>query len=71
MDLLVDSIKPGFGTTNNGNTTRKFFSNPELSSKITFIDKTLIYRFSIILKAINCQFLAIILMKLHIVCSFI
>ncbi|KAK4884126.1 hypothetical protein RN001_000397 [Aquatica leii] len=28
MGLLVDKPKPGYGSTNDGNTARKFFSNP-------------------------------------------
>lgn len=56
MDLLVDAVKPGFGNTNNGNTARKFFAFPALSSRITGIDEALIYRFSVILKALNCSY---------------
>lgn len=49
MGLLVDMPKCGFGTTNDGNTARRFFENPELSSNITGVDKQLIYKFGIIL----------------------
>ncbi|XP_046401687.1 uncharacterized protein LOC124167721 [Ischnura elegans] len=35
MGLIIDVPKPGYGTTNDGNTARRFFSNPKLSAKIT------------------------------------
>ena len=54
MGLLVDIPKPGFGSTNDGNTARRFFGNPELSSEITGIDLSLIINLSIILKIISC-----------------
>lgn len=56
MGLLVDVPKPGFGSSNDGNTARRFFQNPELSSLITGIDTTLIYRFGIILNTLSCGF---------------
>ena len=52
MGLLVDKPKPGFGSTNGGNTARKFFNNPEISSKITGIDVDLINNFSLILRVV-------------------
>lgn len=53
MGLLVDIPRTGAGTTNDGNTARRFFNDPSLSSQITGIDEDLIRRFSTILKAIN------------------
>lgn len=35
LGLIVDSIKPGYGTTNDGNTARRFFNNPQISAEIT------------------------------------
>lgn len=35
MGLIVDVPKSGAGTTNDGNTARRFFSHPQLSSEIT------------------------------------
>ncbi|XP_046384825.1 uncharacterized protein LOC124155152 [Ischnura elegans] len=35
MGLIVDLPKPGFGTTNDGNTARRFFANPALSAEIS------------------------------------
>lgn len=54
--LLIDIPKPGFGNTNDGNTARRFFADPALSSTITGIDQNLIYRCSIILKALNSNY---------------
>lgn len=53
MGLLVDVPKPGFGTTNDGNTARRFFNNPKLAATITGIDEELITRFGVILKTIS------------------
>lgn len=53
MGLLVDKPKPGFGSTNDGNTARRFFEDADTSSKITGIDKELITRFRTILLAIS------------------
>lgn len=46
--LLLDIPKQGFGTTNDGNTARRFFSDPQLASRITNVDKNLINRFATI-----------------------
>lgn len=52
LGLIVDKPKPGYGSTNDGNTARRFFSNVNLSSSITGVDKELITKFSIILRTI-------------------
>ncbi|KAJ4431291.1 hypothetical protein ANN_19888 [Periplaneta americana] len=54
MGLLVDKPKPGFGNTNDGNTSRRFFENPALSASITGVDIEIIRRFNIILQVISC-----------------
>lgn len=54
LGLLVDVVLQGRGTTNDGNTARKFFNNPEKSAEITGVDVQLIRRFAIILSAITC-----------------
>lgn len=54
MGLIVDMVKTGYGTSNDGNTARRFFSNVELSARITGLDKTIITSFSIILRTISC-----------------
>lgn len=53
LGLLVDVPKAGFGNTYDGNTSRRFFANPECSSQITGINLDLIKRFSIILEVIS------------------
>lgn len=45
LGLIVDLPKPGFGNTNDGNTSQ-FFLNRELAAKITGISIKLIYRLS-------------------------
>lgn len=49
---MVDVIKPGVGTTNDGNTARKFFANPALTAEITGLNQTIIQKFRGILQAI-------------------
>lgn len=49
LGMLVDQPKPGYGSTNDGNSARRFFSNYEISAEITGISKQLIYRLWIIL----------------------
>lgn len=53
MGLIVDVPKANYGNTNDGNTSRRFFSDVELASEITSIDFNLIYRFKVILEAIT------------------
>ena len=54
LGLLVERPKPGgSGTSNDWNTARRFFSNPELSSTITGVDKDLIKRFAVVLQVIS------------------
>jgi hypothetical protein len=44
MSLLVNIPKPGFGTTNDGNTARKFFREYALSSSITGLNEDFLKR---------------------------
>lgn len=53
MNLLIDIVKQGSGTTNDGNTARRFFENPDKTAAITGIDYDLIRRFAVILQAIS------------------
>ena len=46
-------VKQGSGSTNDGNTARKFFENYEIISQITGIEKELIKRLYIILQSIS------------------
>lgn len=52
--LLIDYPKQGSGTSNDGNTARRFFRDPELSSQITGVNRELIQRFGIILQTLAC-----------------
>ncbi|KDR19596.1 hypothetical protein L798_06129, partial [Zootermopsis nevadensis] len=55
LSLLVDQPRQGgSGTSNDGNTARRFFENPEVSANITGINEDLIRRFSIILCTLSC-----------------
>lgn len=56
MGLLVDIPKVGFGNSNDGNTSRRFFNDPESSSRITGIDISLIKRFNTILEVLSSGF---------------
>lgn len=53
MGLIVDVPKPGYGNTNDGNTSRRFFADPHLAAKITGLAINLIFRFKVILEAIS------------------
>lgn len=53
LGLNVDKPKPGFGSTNDGNTARTFFKNPAVSAAITGVDETLIRRFSVLLLTLS------------------
>lgn len=53
LGLIVDVAKQGGGTTNDGNSARKFFANSTLSAKITGLKQEIIARFGIILQVIS------------------
>ncbi|KAJ4438245.1 hypothetical protein ANN_14184 [Periplaneta americana] len=53
MGIIVDVPKPGFGNSNDGNTSRRFFMDPALSAEITGMNVELIYRFRVILEVIS------------------
>lgn len=54
--LIVDKPKPGFGNSNDGNTARRFFQNPDISAQITGIDVDLIKKLHIILIVISSSY---------------
>lgn len=54
MGLLIDIPKHGSGTSNDGNTARRFFEDPELTAKITGLNKELIEKFAAILSVLAC-----------------
>lgn len=49
LSITVDIVKQGYGTTNDGNTARRFFVHPEAVSNIIGVDQKLIERFGNIL----------------------
>lgn len=51
--LLVDVVKQGSGTTNNGNSARRFFQDPEKTANITGIDVNLVQRIGVVLQCIS------------------
>lgn len=51
MGLNVDIVRQGAGTSNDGNTARKFFENPTMTAEITRLDENIIKRFAVILQA--------------------
>lgn len=53
--LNIDKPLPTGGSTNDGNTARRFFGNFEATSKITGINKELLERTNILLMAINSK----------------
>lgn len=52
LGLLIDVMKQGVGTSNDGNTARRFFENPSVTAEITGLDEIIIRKFSILLQAI-------------------
>lgn len=54
--LIVDQPKQGSGSSNDGNTARRFFANYEKSAEITGVNKELICRFGNILQALSSGF---------------
>jgi len=53
LGLIVDRVKTGYGTSNDGNTARTFFRNPEISAEITKIDVNLIKNIALILATLS------------------
>lgn len=51
--LLIDVVKQGHGTTNDGNTARRFFEDIEITASITGVNQDLIKRFKTILETIS------------------
>lgn len=53
MGLRIDVVKQGHGSTNDGNTARRFFANANVTAEIAGVSEELIRRFAIILEAIS------------------
>lgn len=54
LSLTVDKPKPGFGSSNDGNTARTFFANSKVSAEITGLNEELIGKFHLILRTLSC-----------------
>ena len=54
LGLKVDHVRRNMGTSNEGNTSRRFFAELLIVAEITGVDEALLRRFSTILNAINC-----------------
>lgn len=54
LGLTVDKPKPPAGTTNDGNTARRFFERAETSAAITGLNQDVICRFHVILQTLSC-----------------
>lgn len=53
MGLIIDKVRTGYGTSNDGNTARRFFSNIEMVHEITNINICLLKNFSLILRTLS------------------
>ena len=70
MGLLVDVPKSGgSGTTNDGKTARRFFSNEEVSGAITGIDQDVIDRFSVISQTLSSAYGMVTKLSMSMVCK--
>lgn len=55
LQLPVDIVKQGFGTTNTGNVGRAFFENAERVSQLIGVEKDVIERLYTVLQIISCE----------------
>lgn len=55
LSLHVDKPKPNYGSSNDGNTARRAFENPDIFSEITGVSLELITKFQTILIALACR----------------
>ena len=54
LNLRISEVKHGKGSTNNGNTARKFFKkNPDVTASILGVDKKIVSLFAELLDAFN------------------
>ena len=57
LHLNIDCPKPGFGSSNDGNTARRFFENSTVSARILGVDETSInnsHNFTSSVKRVRC-----------------
>ena len=55
LGIKVDAVKSGFGSSNNGNLSRRFFGNVEVTADITSFDPRLLLNLSVLLDVVNCN----------------
>lgn len=55
LGLHIAKVRQGMGTSNQGNTSRRFFADPKTTSAITGVNQSLIERFGTILDTINSE----------------
>ena len=53
LAISVDLPRQGSGTSNDGNTARKFFRNSQIVAEVTGVDENLISRFSVLLQVLT------------------
>lgn len=53
LGLIIDKPKAGFGSSNDGNTARRFFENLDITAKITRLDINILRRLSVVLEVIT------------------
>lgn len=53
LGLIVDKPKPGFGSSNDGNTARRFMENAAVVAEICQINIRLLHRFHVILQTLS------------------
>ena len=56
VGILVDSVKRGSRSTNDGNTARRFCANLDVVHDITNFDRELLERFATILDTLSCGY---------------
>ena len=56
LHLNIDCPKPGFGSSNDCNTARRFFENSTVSARILGVDETLINNFHTVLQVLSSGF---------------
>lgn len=56
LGLIVDNPKQGYGSSNDGNTSRNFFENWAISARITEVNEDVIQRFYVVCQVISCGY---------------
>lgn len=56
QSLIIDMPRTGFGSSNTGNTARRFFQNYSHSASILNINTEIVYKFSVVLEVIKSKY---------------